>query len=95
MGPFSTPYPLRSLWTVMGGTLAMAMGQLGLMRKSDEEAFIDSFRSTDSPKSRFHEPVVSARRRRSLQRKRKAPAKWPWIVFLIVVVCAAVMLWIR
>ena len=47
------------------------------MRKPDEDAFRDSFRSPDSTRSGFYEPAITNCGPRMLQPTRKPRALWP------------------
>jgi len=65
------------------------------MRKPDEEAFRDSFRSSDQTGSGFYEPSVSNRGTRTLQRGRKQRPLWPRVAIGLILVAAGLMLWVR
>jgi len=65
------------------------------MREPDEEVFVNSVRSTDSMRSGFYEPSISTRGSRSLQRKYRRRARWPWFIFWLLAVCGAAMLYFR
>ena len=67
------------------------------MRKADENAFRDSFRSTDSTQSGFNEPSVSNRGTRTLKANVRRPARplWIWLAAALILIAAALMLWMR
>ena len=65
------------------------------MRKPDEDAFRDSVKPREAVKSGFYEPSISTRGSRTLQRGRKRRSIWPRVAVALVLVGAAVMLWVR
>jgi hypothetical protein len=65
------------------------------MRKPDEDAFRDSVKPREAVRRGFHEPSVSTRGSRTLQRGRKSRSIWPRVAVALVLVGAVVMLWVR
>lgn len=65
------------------------------MRSTDEDAFRDSVKPREAVRSGFHEPSISTRGSRTLQRRQRKKALWPRFAIGLVLVGAIVMLWVR
>ena len=65
------------------------------MRKTDEDSFRDSFRGSESKRSGFYEPSFSNRGTRKLQADYKRSPIWPKVAVGFILVCAALMAWVR
>ena len=76
----------------IGRTAADA--QSARMRKLDGNALRESFAS-DSKRSGFYEPSFSNRGTRQLKTNSKRYPLWPKVAIALVLICAALMLWVR
>ena len=65
------------------------------MRTPDEDAFRDSVKPRDAVKSGFYEPSISTRGSRTLQKRHRRRSIWPRIAVGLVLIGAAVMVWVR
>jgi hypothetical protein len=65
------------------------------MRSTDEDAFRDSVKPREPSRSGFHEPSISTRGSRTLQRRHRRRSLWPRVAIGLVLVGAVVMLWVR
>jgi len=65
------------------------------MRTPDEDAFRDSVKPRDAVKSGFYEPSISTRGSRNLQQRHRRRSLWPRIAFGLILIGAAVMVWVR
>ena len=65
------------------------------MRTPDEDAFRDSVKPRDAGKSGFYEPSISTRGSRKLQMRHGRRSLWPRIAVGLVLIGAAVMVWVR
>ena len=64
------------------------------MRRLDGDAFSESFGS-HSNRSGFYEPSISSQGTRKLKTKSKRYPLWPKMVVALLLICAALMLWVR
>ena len=65
------------------------------MRHLDEDAFRDSVKPREAVRSGFHEPSISTRGSRTLRHRHRRRSLWPRVAVGLVLVGAAVMLWVR
>ena len=92
----TSPVSGLSEGTPTGGFVeATARHKMPGMRRTDEDAFRDSFRGSDSKRSGFYEPSFSNRGTRKLQAAYKRRPIWPKVAVVLILVCAALMAWVR